>query len=397
MSKKALVIGAGAAGRGMEGLELSRAGYDVVFADCDPGVVDALRRANGYEVSVPETGRLERVEIAGAVSIDDKDALNGLFQQHGMSLVVTAVGPDNLETVARKIATPLYTRALSDNPINVMACEGVLNNTGMLKDFVFTEWRKRVEDNESMRKALESIGEVLGFPLTLVDRISILGDDGIVRVEDESEWLVEYKNWKGGRGASCMRLFPSEELKGLMLRKLYMLNGAHATIGFMGERKGIRTVHEALEDEEVARVVAGQLDEAGCGLAREYDFDPKDQAGYASRTIRRIGNATLADTTERLRRGDPRRKLGRADRFVGPALLALKHGRAPENIATGMAYMLGHTDPNSQAWSELNTYIREHGIRGALERYCGLVCKDYPQHAGLADLVADKYDTIARL
>src|SRR3989338_4442075 len=134
------------------------------------------------------------------------------------------------------------------------------------------------------------------------------------------------------------------EFEPFLMRKLYLLNGAHATLGFMSQVKGIALVHEALRDPEIREATAGHLQEANEGVSREYHLDEEDQEGYIEKVLHRFQNEAIRDATARLSRGQIR-KLQRTERLIGPALLALKYGVEPTSIATGLAFLLRHYDP----------------------------------------------------
>ena len=69
---------------------------------------------------------------------------------------------------------------------------------------------------------------------------------------------------------------------------------------------------------------------------------------------------------------DPKRKLARNDRLVGPALLCLKHGRLPYYLARSAAMMFYFQNPKDAAAVEIQNYLSENGIEKAIEKYCQL-------------------------
>jgi mannitol-1-phosphate 5-dehydrogenase len=164
-------------------------------------------------------------------------------------------------------------------------------------------------------------------------------------------------------------LLPFEEAK------LYGHNAIHALIGYLAQKRGLRTM----------AVVRGHLDVLGCareaflnesGAALiskhagldEPLFTVSGYAEYCDDLLRRMLNPHLNDLVARVVR-DPKRKLGYDDRFFGTMRLALSCGIVPANLARGAAVALeylAHLDHiciNSQAEvsQQLNTIWGDAG------------------------------------
>ena len=82
-------------------------------------------------------------------------------------------------------------------------------------------------------------------------------------------------------------------------------------------------------------------------------------------------NRNLKDAFTRVA-ADPKTKLSRDNRFVGPALLCMKHHILPFYLAKGIAYGFLYRDESDIASIEITNYVKEHGIEKAIEVYCGL-------------------------
>jgi mannitol-1-phosphate 5-dehydrogenase len=134
-------------------------------------------------------------------------------------------------------------------------------------------------------------------------------------------------------------LLPFEEAK------LYGHNAAHALLGYLGRRRGLRFVAEAAADGELMKFVRDAfLEESGRALiARRQEVDPlftsDGYRAFADDLLERMVNPWLRDDVERVTR-DPRRKLGWEDRLVGTMRLALAAGIQPQRLAVGAAAAL---------------------------------------------------------
>ncbi|MEK0337319.1 MAG: hypothetical protein QQN41_07790 [Nitrosopumilus sp.] len=355
--KKALILGAGSAGKGVLGLELHKAGYELTFAAVTLSILQEINENRGYTVEIVDNGEKIFVPVHEVVHMNDKDELDRIVQD--TSVIFTAIGPNNLEYAARIIGEPLYKKAKKGNLLNIVACENILNNSSNLKNLI---------GSQIGQEKAKIIDANVGFPNCMVDRISVF-EDGIVRVEDYYEWIIESKLWKGESDIPAVRYIP--EIEPFATRKLYMLNGAHVTIGFAGQTKGIIYVHGALDDQKIESIVRGQLEEANYGVSHEYGFSEQEQQVYIEQISQRFKNEKLRDKTIRLTRGQIR-KLKRHERLIGPALLVLKHGEEPVNTAHGISYLFRHFDSNDHESRMVHNYLEQNGLQRTLNRYCGL-------------------------
>ena len=68
---------------------------------------------------------------------------------------------------------------------------------------------------------------------------------------------------------------------------------------------------------------------------------------------------------------DPLRKLGRHDRLVGPACLALEYGIQPYHLALAIAAALHYANLQDPAAVKLQSMLSESGLDVVLREVCG--------------------------
>jgi mannitol-1-phosphate 5-dehydrogenase len=146
---------------------------------------------------------------------------------------------------------------------------------------------------------------------------------------------------------------------------------------------------DCLADSVVRAGVEGALDEIGRALQAEYGFSPEEMAHWNAAVLQQTDNPTLGDTVAR-HGADPRRKLKRADRLVGPALLARKHGITPRYLARAIAAGFLYADPGDSGAVFVQERIAAVGVLAAVREVCELV-------DGEEDLVESIGSAIARL
>jgi len=146
---------------------------------------------------------------------------------------------------------------------------------------------------------------------------------------------------------------------------------ANATIAYTGWLKGSTLLSEAANDPVIARLATRAHDQVTEALARRYDFDREEQRSYALEAMRKFQNAYITDPLARQVR-DPMRKLGREDRLVGPAMMALSEDVSPTAIAVGIAAALRHRNAADPSAERLRQLVDQFGDVEALRRITGL-------------------------
>ncbi|KAI0712540.1 mannitol dehydrogenase domain-containing protein [Earliella scabrosa] len=368
--RKAIHFGAGNIGRGFIGPLLVESGYHVVFADVDKDIIQKLNEQDSYNVLIldDEEYRNPVSDISGVISTSP-DIIRE-FTNPAVDLVTTAVGPTVLEKIAATIAKGLHARREANTgPMNIIACENMINQTTLLRNYVFDH----LSDED---KAW--VEEIVGFANCSVDRIVPPYDPGDgdnpldVGVEGFYEWVVDK--------SALQRTRPNVHLKGIHLttdldayieRKLFTLNCGHAIIAYLGFLKGHKTIDEAVRDAEIRETVHHALwNEAGAALIRKHKFDEKEYKAYVEKIMDRFANPRLKDEVVRVGR-EPLRKLAKGDRLLGPMHMALEYGLPTDNLAKGVAAAFMYDNPEDRQSVELQKKVKAQGIAKAIAEGTG--------------------------
>src|SRR5690554_3268690 len=208
---KAVHFGAGNIGRGFVGLLLHESGYEVVFADVNESLIDALAAADSYVVN--EVGEGARTHtVTGFRAINSALKTKEIVAEIATAdVVTTAVGPNILRFVAPLIAEALAERADAAGRLSVMACENAINATTLLRDEI------AAIDSSVLGRAV--------FANTAVDRIvpaqSGAGLD--VTVETYYEWAIDRSPFDGSEPAIPGATYV-DDLEPYIERKLFTVN-----------------------------------------------------------------------------------------------------------------------------------------------------------------------------
>jgi len=345
---KAVHFGAGNIGRGFVGLLLHEGGYEVVFSDVATALVDAINAADEYTVHEVGEGGRDRV-VTGFRAIDSAADPDAVAAEVATAdVVTTAVGPTVLRFIAPHIVAGLARRDADAAPLQVMACENAIGATDTLRSHM----------RESAGEGWEALAARAVFANTAVDRI-VPGqprEGGIdVTVEPFFEWAIERGPF-GDTPPSIPGAHFVDDLAPYIERKLFTVNTGHATAAYLGARGGREKISDALADESVAAGVAAALEETSALLAQKHGFAPEDLAAYRATILGRFRNPALPDTVRRVGR-QPLRKLSRHERFVGPAAEAAERGLPVEGLLAAIEAALAFDDPEDEQSVELRRLL----------------------------------------
>ena len=371
---QAIQFGAGNIGRGLVGYVLRRSGYAVTFVDVVDEVVAQLNTLGRYPVRILTRGgeRVETIDGVRALRAADTDTVVGAVA--GAQLVTTAVGPGVLPAVAEPIRSGLRHHPAS--AVNVVACENMTGNS--------TRLRALVEGQADW-----TAPSWAGFPDCVVDRIVTASTDArqplMVTVEESFEFLVARGGWVGEvpriDGVSFV-----EDLEPYRVRKLWLVNGLHAAVAYLGAQRGHHVIDEAIQDAGIRRIVDGAAAEIiGVLQQRHPIFPHQELTEYAGRSLTRFGDPRLRDPIARVAR-DPLRKLAAGERLCGPARAAVDAGLPAHHLAAFIAAVLQYRAPDDPSAVALAQTVQQQGWRAALAQAAGLP----PTHP-LLDLVAAAY------
>lgn len=377
---KAVHFGAGNIGRGFVGLLLHEAGYEVVFADVADALISQLASASSYEVH--EVG-----ENAAVKTVSGFRALNSGTEEVAVvaeiataDLVTTAVGPHILKFVAPVIARGIAGRSPSLAPLQVMACENAINATDLLHSEVEAAWDGAAGD----------LSSAAVFANTAVDRIvpnQAPGQGLDVTVETFYEWVIDRTPFAGAAPVIPGATFV-DELGPYIERKLFTVNTGHASAAYFGYGAGLEKISDAMADASVAARVRAVLEETKQLLVAKHGFVEAEQEAYMQKILSRFTNPYLPDTVNRVGRA-PLRKLGRHERFIGPAAELAERGITPVALLDAMSAALRFDDGADDEAVELARMLSEMDAAEAVERITELP-PSHPLFPQVQKLIEDR-------
>lgn len=370
MTATAVHFGAGNIGRGFVAPFLRQSGYEVVFADVSEELITALQTEPAYRVHEVGEGARELV-IDGYRAINSREHPDDVAAEIARAdIVTTAVGARILQFVAPLIAQGLAQRPADAEPLIVIACENAIGGTDLLAAAVR-------ELGGDMERAI--------WANCAIDRIVPEQRGGLdVTLEAFWEWAVDRTPF-GGEEPELAGVHWVDDLEPYIERKLFTVNTGHAATAYLGYRRGIATIAEALAVPEVMAEVRAVLAETSGLLVAKHGFTAEEQARYVETTLTRITTPELPDTCARVGRA-PLRKLGRHERFVEPAAQLAERGEPAWNLLTAIGAAL-HFDPDDDPEAvELQARLASGAAPGELAtELCGVEAS-HPLHAPLTEV-----------
>ena len=355
----ALILGAGRIGRGFLGQLLHRGGYALTFVDASPELVDKLLISRAYRVDIAgKPAATERIPVREALALNSP-ALGAAVAQ--TDLIACAVGAGNLAIVAKAMAPYLAAR-LSRGPLDWLICENA------------------DEPAATIRQELGRLGELgsrLGLVETQVLRSGMAPDPAAAELDPLAVKVSDW--WTLPCDADAFRapiplipgLAPKHNFGNELQRKIFTFNGLNGPISYLGWANGHRLLDRSANDPALQPLLKLVREESAFGLIAEYKFDPAEHAAFQQVAWDKYRNADLADAIERNARGSGR-KLGATERLVGPALLALKHGRQPLGYAASIAAALAYDGSDDADTKSVLEDVASGGPAKALGRCAGL-------------------------
>ncbi len=376
---KAVHFGAGNIGRGFVGLLLHHAGYEVVFADVNAQLIDRLAESDHYTVHEVGAGARDRV-VEGYRAINSRTDAAALVEELATAdVATTAVGPSILRFIAPHLAAALRARPAGAPRLVIMACENAINATDLLRDEIASM---------SSPEEWPSLAAKAVFANTAVDRIvpGQSADAGLdVTVETFFEWAIERRPF-GDSAPEIPGAHFVADLAPYIERKLFTVNTGHASTAYFGFLAGHERISDALGDPAVAGEVERVLGETSALIVAKHDFSPEEQAAYRATILERFRNPELPDTVERVGR-QPLRKLGRHERFVGPAAELASTGASVDALLGAIGAALRFDVPADPESVELRELLRTREPAAFVHEVTGIAA-GHPLHDPLVVTVA---------
>ncbi len=390
MERIAVQFGAGNIGRGFIAQLFHESGYEVVFVEAIPALVDEINRRKKYTIHIVGD-EAQDVEITKIRAVHSEKVDQVAQEVARAEIACTAVGVNVLKQVAPALARGIALRSQNPDapPLNILICENQLDADQILREAV----------REQLPADLHAyLDTQVGFVLCVVSRMVPVmtpeerrADPLAIKVEAYKRLPVDAKAIKG-QLPPIVGVEPVENFLGHVERKLFVHNAAHAIVGYLGWLKGYTYVHEAMADEQIRSLLDGSMQEVIEAMVRKHGFTREEMQEHLADLYHRFENAALGDTIARVAR-EPERKLRPDDRLVGAARLLLENGLEPKGFCTAIAAALLYNNPEDVSAVALQKRIEQEGVSTVLEKLTGIT-PNMPMHQCILSAYAQLKDRL---
>lgn len=357
----AVQFGAGKIGRGFLAQLYARSGFETVFVEARPELVESLNRHRFCWIEWVDGGR-EEIAPVSAINAAHVDAVADAFAR--AQVASTAVGLNALPSLAPLIAAGLRRRAETNpNPINLLLGENAINADALLRDALLHTLRP---DEHTLLNSLGIVRCIIGRQAVA----ELPGDPPGVRVDRYSHLPVD-ADALIGEPPPIVGLQPVRPFEIYMQRKLYLHNGLHALIAYLGATRGYTTIQHALQDPKIHALFVQGANALSKAFLKKHPFDAQEHAAAVQDILARIQDPHMDDPIARVAR-EPLRKLRPDDRLVGAYRLLVEQGEDPTPFRKAILAALAYDDPNDAESQQLQQMIRERGAEWVLREWCGL-------------------------
>ena len=371
MKKELLVIGAGNIGRGVIGGLFFESGYHLYIYDIMEERMKQLKEQGTYLIERVGANNKRRVLVDDFDVLDCSDTVDLIEHMKKVDLIACCVYEGDFQSICQNLKEAIEYRAEQEAaPLNILLCVNALG----APDYFETELAKLLQNNPAASRYLkEKIGicQVMVGMAAMPSSEELIAEDAFaVTTKLDGHIGIDEEPFKGEL-PQVKQTGGVQKGKAQIYRKVYTGNMKHCMLAFLGKAKGYTYIRDTYDDGWIEDCVLGAFFEADAAIQAEYQFDETDHQEWIDFIVEAPKNRNLKDAFTRVA-ADPKTKLSRDNRFVGPALLCMKHHILPFYLAKGIAYGFLYRDESDIASIEITNYVKEHGIEKAIEVYCGL-------------------------
>ena len=318
-----MIFGAGRIGRSFIGQIFSRGGFEVVFVDVNPLLINLINERKNYKIII-KGEKDELLFIQNIRGINFEDTASILNEISSTTVTAISVGQSALPSVIPIIAKSLVYRAGNNpsQPLDIILAENMRNAASYFRNELLNLLGNDFPIDKLAGLIETSIGKMVPF-MTRED----LEQDPLQIFAEPYNTLILDKNGFRNPVPDIHWLAPKENMKAWVDRKSFIHNLGHASAAYIGFLKHPEIIYisQILDDQELFQMVRSIMHQSAVILLNKYpeEFTMADLEEHIEDLLNRFRNKALKDTVFRLG-CDLNRKLGPDDRLVAPLLEAIR-------------------------------------------------------------------------
>ena len=391
---KAVLYGAGNIGRGFLGQLFHQSGYELVFIDVVPAVIEKFNTDHSYPINVVSDKEEKEIVITNARAVDGKIIADVAEEIATADIMSSSVGVNVLPYIIKPIVAGIRRRweIGTDKPLNIIIAENLLEADIYIRDLMKKEFT--AEEYERFLNTVGLVEASIGRMVPAVPAEIKEKNPLIVFVEPYCELPVDSAAFKGDI-PNIVNLKPYAPFAFFIKRKLFIHNMSHATCSYLGALAGYSYTYESMSNSDIKLICKNALQESAIALCKEYNFPIDELLSHADELLFRFANHRLGDTVARVGK-DPIRKLSNNDRLIGTVKSTLSNGIMPVYVCIGIAAGLMFENVEDEASVKVSSYTKENGVAAALKEFSGIDRDtDLPNISNVIDLIEEFYNMLS--
>jgi len=340
---RALVIGAGAIGRGF--LPWTFDGLDFDIFDTSKELCEGIEQQGGYYSFMSKNGELlERKFLPGRCTSNLFD-----LRLQDYDLAFVAVGPrncSNLPAALSQLKCPIF--SVENDPRSVeIICKaiGAKNIYFGIPDVIASS----TASPENLQK----------------DKFSLHTENGVLYLEDHPAISKKLRGY-----LPSISWVSIDNMNREWDAKLFLHNTPHCIAAYLGYLNKVNFLHEGFENIFLKRIVEGVIEEMLLALKRITNHNHTFLERYAEKELERFSDNFLYDPICRVAR-EPLRKLSSGGRLTGALTMCLLAGVNPINLNAGITSAFYYLDPNDRDYESM-LQVGNFGIANFLKYYLNI-------------------------
>jgi mannitol-1-phosphate 5-dehydrogenase len=342
---KALIIGAGAIGRGFLPWIFTEE-YQLTYFDSNTELTELLAQQNYFTTHLSDFSSLHAKRVF-ATFISSDEHLSEEISTYDLCFI--SVGPRNVEHLPlclSKLECPAFS----------------LENDSKTVD--------RIREKFGLHHVYFGVPDVISSCTAsqaslAEDPLSLHTEDGVLYLDSEGyEQIIHKLN----KTVSASQSSIDKEWDA----KLYLHNTPHCIAAYLGYQNECDYLHEAMSIASVRDIVEGVIEETLLSLKASKKYDHKFLESYAQKEVNRFSDPLLFDPVKRVAR-HPLRKLRRRPngRLLGALEMCVLSSTPYQNILTGIVSALSYMDPTDDDFNNLRL-INSYGPASFLHHFLGI-------------------------
>ena len=267
--KNVLIVGAGRLGKGFIGETFDNAGWNITFLDKDPKVEEELKKQGCYHVKVHRVDEIQNRVIKNfkAYTCDEEYSVMDDFLE--MDVIVFPLYPEDFAEAGKYLSKCLE-KFYEIHPDRKLTMISITNKNYLIPE-ITEDFRKYLSDS-----AKEWFDSHVVVRDSIIRRSTDAESNTAIDVDTVAVNSLLIQGPVNNDFSDVEWMEVTDKIEMLKDIKVFVVNGPHASLAFLGYYKGLKTIPEAENDSEISEIVGEIVKELTAAIMKEYPITEKE-------------------------------------------------------------------------------------------------------------------------